>query len=151
MTSPTAKITYNFDQVIARRGTDSVKWKKYGDDIIPMWVADMEFFSAEPVNQALHERVDHGIFGYGLLMIENGKKCIERLKRFFLMSFLSSQSPIIGTSCLTNRMLRTSIFLHPCALRIRLSLMRRGWTSRTEESDPHVSTLSYFGVREHGA
>jgi len=54
-----------FDQVHERRHTDSQKWQKYaGQDILPMWVADMDFKAPEPVLQALHDRIDHGIFGY---------------------------------------------------------------------------------------
>ena len=56
---------FNFDTPIDRRGTASVKWDKYGDrDIIPMWVADMDFACAPPVIEALRTRIDHGIFGY---------------------------------------------------------------------------------------
>jgi cystathionine beta-lyase len=54
-----------FDQIIDRRGTGSVKWDKYRDrDILPLWVADMDFRSPPAVIEALHERVSHGIFGY---------------------------------------------------------------------------------------
>ena len=54
-----------FDQVLKRRHTDSQKWQKYeGQDILPMWVADMDFRAPEPVLEALQERIDHGIFGY---------------------------------------------------------------------------------------
>ena len=54
-----------FDQVHDRRHTDSQKWQKYeGQDILPMWVADMDFKAPEPVLEALRERIDHGIFGY---------------------------------------------------------------------------------------
>ena len=55
---------YDFDKVIERKGTDSLKWMKYGDDVIPLWVADMDFPSAEPIVQALHHRIDHRIYGY---------------------------------------------------------------------------------------
>jgi cystathionine beta-lyase len=55
----------NFDQIIDRRSTESIKWKWYDEDILPMWVADMDFKSPQPVIDALHERVAHGIFGYG--------------------------------------------------------------------------------------
>jgi cysteine-S-conjugate beta-lyase len=56
---------YNFDTVIDRRGTASVKWDKYkGQDIIPMWLADMDFPSAPAVIAALHQRVEQGVFGY---------------------------------------------------------------------------------------
>ncbi len=54
-----------FDTVYDRRGTDSQKWQKYeGRDILPMWVADMDFKAPAPVLEALHARIDHGIFGY---------------------------------------------------------------------------------------
>jgi cysteine-S-conjugate beta-lyase len=56
---------HNFDEVIERRGTDSGKWHYYGEGVLPMWVADMDFRSPEPVVRALHERVEHGVFGYG--------------------------------------------------------------------------------------
>ncbi len=58
-------MTYDFDRIVERRGTDSNKWRKYGPDVIPLWVADMDFRSPEPVVQALRERVEHGVFGYG--------------------------------------------------------------------------------------
>jgi len=55
---------YDFDHVPDRRATDSIKWNKYDADVIPLWVADMDFPVAEPVLQSLQARVDHGIFGY---------------------------------------------------------------------------------------
>ena len=54
-----------FDQVWERRNSDSEKWRKYGPDVLPLWVADMDFRSPEPVIAALRQRVEHGIFGYG--------------------------------------------------------------------------------------
>jgi len=49
-----------------RRGTDSIKWGKYaGRDVLPLWVADMDFPAPTPVLEALHQRVSHGVFGYG--------------------------------------------------------------------------------------
>jgi cysteine-S-conjugate beta-lyase len=57
-------MNYNFDQVFDRKNSDSVKWNYFDPDVLPMWVADMDFISPEPVLQALHERVSHGIFGY---------------------------------------------------------------------------------------
>ena len=55
---------YNFDITPDRLHTDSVKWRYYGDDVLPLWVADMDFPSPQPVIQALEERVAHGVFGY---------------------------------------------------------------------------------------
>jgi cystathionine beta-lyase len=57
-------MTTNFDQVLDRRKSDSNKWRKYGPDVLPLWVADMDFAAPEPVVRALRERVEHGVFGY---------------------------------------------------------------------------------------
>jgi cystathionine beta-lyase len=57
--------TPDFDRPINRHGTASVKWDRHaGRDIMPLWVADTDFASPPEVLQALHERVDHGVFGY---------------------------------------------------------------------------------------
>jgi len=54
-----------FDQTISRRHTDSLKWEKYaGQDILPMWVADMDFAVAEPIQDALVKRLAHPVYGY---------------------------------------------------------------------------------------
>ena len=56
---------FNFDQVIDRRHGDSTKWNKYaGRDILPLWVADMDFAAPPPVQEALRRRIEHGVFGY---------------------------------------------------------------------------------------
>ncbi|MCE5254362.1 MAG: PatB family C-S lyase [Actinomycetia bacterium] len=64
-TSTSAAGGFDFDTPVDRRGTASYKWDKYeGRDIIPLWVADMDFPSPPAVIAALHERVAHGVFGY---------------------------------------------------------------------------------------
>ena len=56
---------YNFDEIVPRRGTNSYKWDSaQAEDVLPMWVADMDFRTAPPVVEALRKRVEHGIFGY---------------------------------------------------------------------------------------
>jgi cystathionine beta-lyase len=56
---------FDFDKAVNRRGTASSKWDKYGNrDVIPMWVADMDFRCAPPIIDALSARIQHGIFGY---------------------------------------------------------------------------------------
>lgn len=55
---------YNFDEILNRRNSDSIKWKLYGDEVLPFWVADMDFKSPQPVIDALIKRVEHGVFGY---------------------------------------------------------------------------------------
>ena len=60
-----AKPPFDFDTPLDRRGTASIKWDKYkGRDVIPLWVADMDFACAPAVVEALHRRVDHPIYGY---------------------------------------------------------------------------------------
>ena len=60
-------MTFDFDTVIDRASTDSRKWRKFaGQDIIPLWIADMDFAVAPAITAALHRRVDQGIFGYGM-------------------------------------------------------------------------------------
>ena len=57
--------SFDFDHAPERRDTDSQKWQKYaGRDVLPLWVADMDFKSPPAIIEALHRRVDHGIFGY---------------------------------------------------------------------------------------
>ena len=56
---------FDFDSVVDRSNSGSEKWDRYGArDIIPLWVADMDFRSPPAIIQALHERIDHGVFGY---------------------------------------------------------------------------------------
>lgn len=56
---------YDFDKIISRRGTCSYKWDSAdGNDVLPMWVADMDFHTAPEIVNRLTERVAHGIFGY---------------------------------------------------------------------------------------
>ena len=56
---------YDFDKQIQRRGTDSYKWDSAeSGNVLPMWVADMDFHTAPAIVNALQQRVEHGIFGY---------------------------------------------------------------------------------------
>ena len=56
---------FDFDTVLERRGTASLKWEKYRErDIIPLWVADMDFRSPPAVIRALQQRIENGVFGY---------------------------------------------------------------------------------------
>ena len=57
--------TFNFDRVIPRRGTGSLKWDK-SPELDPFWVADMDFTSPPAVLEVLQERVAHGVLGYAL-------------------------------------------------------------------------------------
>ena len=58
---------YDFDTVIDRRDSGSAKWAKYqGRDVLPFWVADMDFRAPPFILEALQTRLDHGIFGYSM-------------------------------------------------------------------------------------
>ncbi len=60
----TKTIPFDLDTPIDRRGSGCAKWGYYDDDVLPLWVADMDFKAPPAVLDALRERVDHGIFGY---------------------------------------------------------------------------------------
>jgi len=55
---------YNFDLQIDRSNTDSIKWSRYGDEVLPLWVADMDFAAPPQVIAALWDRISHPVFGY---------------------------------------------------------------------------------------
>jgi cystathionine beta-lyase len=75
-------MTFDFDAVIDRRNTDSLKWDRYrGRDVIPMWVADMDFRAPQPILEALHGRVEHGVFGYALPPRELVQVVVERMEQ----------------------------------------------------------------------
>jgi cystathionine beta-lyase len=73
----------DFDIVIDRRSTNSIKWKRYGDDVLPLWVADMDFAVPEPVQEALRKAVEHGIFGYGFPTRELLEIVATRMDKLF--------------------------------------------------------------------
>ena len=68
-----------FDFIPDRRNSNSVKWNHYGENMLPLWVADMDFKVAEPIIQALHNRVDHGVFGYPVEQLELREIIVNRL------------------------------------------------------------------------
>lgn len=74
-------MSYDFDRVIDRLQTESHKWHKYPPDVLPLWVADMDFRSPEPIIRALRERVEHGVFGYGMEQPEFYEVFLDRLQK----------------------------------------------------------------------
>ena len=58
-------MNYDFDELVDRRGTGCVKWDENSDpDVIPLWVADMDFKAAPAIQEAIRKRAEHGVFGY---------------------------------------------------------------------------------------
>ncbi len=76
-------MAFDFDRAIERRGTGSLKWQTYPDDVLPMWVADMDFEAPPAVVEALTERARHGIYGYESPSPELAQVICQRLARLY--------------------------------------------------------------------
>lgn len=77
---------YDFNQVINRFNTNSVKWdnteKLFGDkDILPMWIADMDFAAPKPVVDAIVKRAEHGVYGYTTRSLDYFQAFIDWVER----------------------------------------------------------------------
>ena len=73
----------DFDKVICRKNTASIKWKRYPEDVIPMWVADMDFAAPECVQRAIKEVTDHAVYGYSV----PGKDLIAAVCKYLKKSY----------------------------------------------------------------
>jgi len=77
-----ASMTFDFDTPPDRRATDSQKWQKYaGRDVLPLWVADMDFASPPAVIEAIRRRAEHGVFGYARPVKSTVEAVVEALER----------------------------------------------------------------------
>ena len=75
-------MTYNFDKLTERRGTGCVKWDETPDkDIIPMWIADMDFPVAPAIHEAIKRRASHPVFGYTYVQDDYYNAVISWFKR----------------------------------------------------------------------
>ena len=79
---------YDFDTVCDRRNTDCAKWGAikaiFGrEDVIPMWVADMDFPTAKPITEALERRAAHPFYGYAMPGLSLTEAVVDRMKRKF--------------------------------------------------------------------
>jgi len=81
----------DFNRVIDRRHSECIKWNRFDEDVLPMWVADTDFQCPPAVIRALHERVDHGIFGYGAPPKELYQTVIQRMKILYDWDVLETQ------------------------------------------------------------
>jgi len=73
----------DFDRFLPRRDTNSAKWDSYPPDVLPMFVADMDFRSPEPVIEALRQEVERGSFGYPKEPPELRPVLVERLRQLY--------------------------------------------------------------------
>jgi len=76
-------MSYNFDPIIERRNTDSVKWTEYPEDVMPLWVADMDFRTPEPILDAIRVALDQGVLGYEFIQPHTQKIVAERMERLY--------------------------------------------------------------------
>ncbi len=77
-------MSFDFDSLVERRGTDSGKWLWFGEDVLPMWVADMDFRSPQPIIDALQRaRGQQGVFGYGVDSKALRDTLVERMQRLY--------------------------------------------------------------------
>ena len=98
---------YHFDTCPDRNGYGSLKWDKYkGRDIVPLWVADMDFTTAPEIIAALQDRLDHGIYGYTIPYEAPVKAVLDYLDRqhgysakAHWLNFLPGLVPAINLCC----------------------------------------------------
>ena len=103
-------MTFDFDRVIDRRPSDSNKWRKFPADVLPLWVADMDFPSPPAVVQALRARVEHGFFGYLMERPELHEVVAERVaKRYGWSVSPDAVMPLPGVIAGFNLALRALI------------------------------------------
>ena len=84
---------YDFDEIIPRKNTNSMKWDKLEEvyqreDLLPMWVADMDFLVAPQITSALEKRIKHGIYGYTFCSDDQHESlpCQQNVLHVFLLS-----------------------------------------------------------------
>jgi cystathionine beta-lyase len=76
-------MAFDFDQPIDRSKTNSIKWRRYGPRVLPLWVADMDFAAPQPVLEALRAATAHGVFGYELPSLALREVVAARMERLY--------------------------------------------------------------------
>ena len=72
--------TFDFDTPIDRSNTDSLKWSLYPSDVLPLWVADMDFACPPPILEAVRRRLEHPVLGYARDLPELREAICNRLR-----------------------------------------------------------------------
>jgi cystathionine beta-lyase len=83
MTPDSGPSHFDFDTIHDRRTGDSAKWNWFAADVLPMWVADMDFRSPQPIIDMLHQRVEEGLFGYAFPPKGLDEAVMARMERLF--------------------------------------------------------------------
>jgi cystathionine beta-lyase len=130
---------FDFDLIPARRNSDSNKWRKFPPDVLPLWVADMDFASPPAVVAALRARVEHGFFGYLTENPELREVVAERLaKRFGWRIEPEAVVPVPGVNSGVNLAVRA------------LTRPGEGLLVQTPIYPPLLRAAGNHGVTRHG-
>ena len=131
--------SFDFDRVPSRRDSDSNKWRKFPPDVLPLWVADMDFASPPAVVAALRARVEHGFFGYLTENPELREVVAERLaKRFGWRVEPETVVPVPGVNAGVNLAVRA------------LTRPGDGLLVQTPLYPPLLRAAGNHGVSRHG-
>ncbi len=111
-----------FDTVINRKGTGSTKWDYQGGDALPLWVADMDFASPEPIIESMRRRLEHPVFGYTRPEPELNDVIVEYYRRSYgfeispeWLVWLPNVNAAVNVACRTapgDLMISTPIYSH---------------------------------------
>jgi cysteine-S-conjugate beta-lyase len=91
---------FDFDRITERRHTNSIKWTHYPEDVLPLWVADMDFQAPAPILEALRAAVDHGIFGYEMPSKTLREAVSARMKQLY--GWEIAQESVVATTGLVS-------------------------------------------------
>lgn len=90
----------DFNKVISRIGTSCAKWDNaknvFGNDVLPLWVADMDFKCPSMVQEVLNNRIDHGILGYPTICEKDFYPFVDFMKKRHLLDIIPSE--IVNTT-----------------------------------------------------
>lgn len=110
-------MSFDFDQIFDRRSARSLKWTEYPDDVIPAWVADMDFQSPAPIVESLRQRAEHGIFGYEWPRRDLAELICERLFRMYKWEVAPEEIVFLpGIVCGLNVACRTASDVGNCVI-----------------------------------
>lgn len=76
-------MSFDFDQLIERRDTNSTKWRAFTEDVLPLWVADMDFAAPPAVQAALRAKLEHGVLGYERPSFELLQVVANRMQKLY--------------------------------------------------------------------
>ena len=139
---------FDFDIPVDRQGTHSLRWEKYaGRDVIPLWVADMDFRSPPAVIDALRRRVEHGVYGYTLPPPELSALIVERMQRLYRWAvhpawIVFLPGVVSGLYLAASRLTRVGEHAQEIALKLRAKkILVRDWSY-----DPHLKGYLRFTI-----